>query len=326
MNLNKYINKIFKPVLFSALLFSTLNSCAMQADKDMEEAKNKRPLIIPYIMKIGNQTDLYLMDLETKSKYRLTEDPYEEADPSILPNGRVLFTSKRTGTWQLYTINFEGAELKPLTSDRGFNNYRPSLAVDGSILFVSDRELKQKIYTMDLDGGSVIKLTDGDNYYDYPSPLDDGTVLFLSNAGTKWEVWKMNADGSNKTRITNLTSNPISLSAMPSYVKDTYLRSPMLDDSFVNRRNSALYNLSAKAIFTSRDKKGDLEIYRINIDGTDLRNLSLMPGIDANPVVLRNGKIIFTSDRDGTFNVWLMDPDGYNPINLTKEPYYASTR
>ena len=37
------------------------------------------------------------------------------------------------------------------------------------------------------------KLTNGDNYYDYPSPLDDGTILYLSNEGNKWEIWKMNA-------------------------------------------------------------------------------------------------------------------------------------
>lgn len=325
MNLNIQTKKIINLALFSTLLFGSITGCMKQVNPEEQNSK-VQSVMIPYISKINGQTDLFIMDQNGKNINKLTDDVYEESDPSMLPNGKVLFASKRTGTWQLYVINYNGTGLRALTSDKGFNNYRPSLSVDGSIIFVSDRNLKPKIYSMDPDAGSVTALTPDDNYYDYPAPLDDGTILYLSNAVNKWEIWKMNADGSNKQKITNITAKPISLAAMPSYVRDTLLRNPMLDDTFANRRSLSLYNMTAKAVFTARDNNNDLEIYRINIDGTDLRNLTQMPGVDANPVVLKNGKIIFTSDRDGTFDVWMMDPDGFNPVNLTKEPNYASTR
>jgi Tol biopolymer transport system component len=325
MNLNIQTKKIINFALFSTLLLGSLSACMKQVNPE-EQGSKVKTVMIPYILKEKGQTDLYIMDQDGQYRTKLTDDVYEEADPSMLPNGKVIFSSKRTGTWQLYTINYNGTNLKPLTRDKGFNNYRPALSVDGSIIFVSDRRLKPRIYSMDVDASVVTELTSDDNYYDFPSPLDDGTILYLSNAVNKWEIWKMNADGTNKQKITNIPSKPISLTAMPSYVKDTLIRNPMLDDSFANKRSMALYNLPAKAVFTARDNKNDLEIYRINVDGSDLRNLSQMPGVDANPVVLKNGKIIFTSDRDGTFDVWIMDPDGFNPINLTKEPNYASTR
>lgn len=324
MNLNKLKNLLIistTTVLFS----SSLLGCMPQQIKENTEPK-KWSNFIPYIAKKNGQSDLYLMDSQGKNKLQLTDDVYEESDPTILNNGKILFASKRTGTWQLYIINPDGKNLKAITNDKGFNNYRPALAIDGTILFVSDRELKPKIFVMDPDGANLIKLTDDDNYYDYPSPLDDGSILYLSNDKSKWEIWKMNADGSNKVRITNMPSKPISLSAMPAYVKDTQVRTPGLDDSFLDRRNQSLNNFVAKAVFTARDKDGDLEIYRINIDGYDLRNLTQMPGVDANPIVLKNGKIIFTSDRDGTFDVWVMDSDGFNPTNLSIDPYYASSR
>lgn len=312
--------------LLSFSLSLSLNSCMKQAVKDQDEQINSKEILIPYISRIGDKTDLFITNTKGE-KLRLTDDAFEESDPSILPNGKILFASKRTGTWQVYIINRDGTNLKAITTDKGFNNYRPSMSIDGSLLIVSDRETKPKIYSLDLDGGSVTKLTDGDNYYDYPSPLDDGTILYMTNQISKWEIWKMNADGTNKKRVTNMTVKPMSLASMPSYVRDTYLRNPGVDDGFASRRNIALNNnLISKAVFTARDKDGDIEIFRINTDGTDLRNLTQMPGIDSSPVVTRNGKIVFTSDRDGTFDVWIMDADGTNPMNLTKEPYYASTR
>jgi len=313
--------KKFTQITLSLFLISSLlTSCFGNAT---EETK---PFLIPYIAKQGEQTDIYLTDLDGKKKVRVTNDAFLKSDPSILPNGRILFASKRTGTWQIYTIRPDGKDIKAITDDRAINNFRPSLTIDGNIIFVSDREKKTKIFETDLDGGSLINLTPDDYYYDYPSPLDDGTILYLTTQLNKWEIWKMNADGSSKTRITNIPSNPISLSAMPSYVKDSLLMSPMLDDSFVARRRLEMYNLNSKAIYTARDSKGDLEIYRINLDGSDKRNLTQMTGVDANPVVLRNGKIAFTSDRDGTFDVWIMQADGFNPYNLTKTRDYESTR
>lgn len=321
------MKNLFALGFLSLSLMIGTTSCMKKVSPEQEmQISVSKDVIVPYISKIGDRTDLYITNMNGE-KVKLTDDAFEEADPSVLPNGKILFASKRTGTWQVYVINSDGTNLKPITSDKGFNNYRPAMSIDGSILMVSDRETKPKIFSVDIDGKSVTKLTDGDSYSDYPSPLDDGTILYMTNQVSKWEIWKMNADGSNKKRITNMTVKPISLSAMPSYVRDTFLRNPGIDDSFTSRRDISLNNtLISKAVFTARDKDGDLEIYRINTDGSDLRNLTQMPGTDSFPVVTRNGKIAFTSDRDGTFDVWVMDADGSNPVNLTKEPYYASTR
>jgi len=317
----KKMKKFTKITLLLFLFSSLLTSCLNNVKKDEEKS-----FLIPYIVKQGEQTDLYLTDLNNKTKIRLTNDAFLEADPSILPNGRIMFASKRTGTWQIYTVRQDGKDIRPITKDRYINNFRPSLTIDGNIIFVSDREKKTKIFLMDLDGGSLVNLTPDDFYYDYPAPLDDGTILYLTTQLNKWEIWKMNADGNSKKRITNIPVNPISLSAMPSYVKDSLLMSPLIDDSFAAKRKLEMNNLSSKAVYTARDRNGDLEIYRVNLDGSDQRNLTEMPGVDANPVVLRNGKIAFTSDRDGTFDVWIMEADGYNPFNLTKTRDYESTR
>ena len=56
----------------------------------------------------------------------------------------------------------------------------------------------------------------------------------------------------------------------------------------------------------------------MNSDGSNPKNLSRNPNFDGYPVVSPNGeKIAFVSDRDGNYEIYIMDIDGTNQINLT---------
>jgi hypothetical protein len=68
------------------------------------------------------------------------------------------------------------------------------------------------------------------------------------------------------------------------------------------------------------DRDGNHEIYSMDPDGTNLRNLTNNPAIDAIPQVSDDGtKIAFASDRGhpGNIDIWLMDIDGTNLVNIT---------
>ncbi len=61
------------------------------------------------------------------------------------------------------------------------------------------------------------------------------------------------------------------------------------------------------------------EIRLINLDGGKAKNLTNCKSLDAYPAWSPDGrKIAFTSDRDGTVNVYVMDADGDNVKQLTK--------
>lgn len=69
-------------------------------------------------------------------------------------------------------------------------------------------------------------------------------------------------------------------------------------------------------------RDGNREIYIINTDGTDPRNLTNHPGVDENPDVSPDGtKIVWASDRDeGRLYLYVMDIDGSNVRRLTFGP------
>ncbi len=69
----------------------------------------------------------------------------------------------------------------------------------------------------------------------------------------------------------------------------------------------------------SRVGKGQSEIFRIGEDGTSLVNLTKHRGNDVSPVWSPDGKrILFQSDREGTWNIHVMDADGKNVTKVTE--------
>ncbi len=66
---------------------------------------------------------------------------------------------------------------------------------------------------------------------------------------------------------------------------------------------------NGRIVFTS-NRDGDFEIYIMNADGTDQRNLTQDPGRDWYPAISWDGtKVAFASDRGGTENIYVMNAD-----------------
>ncbi len=66
-----------------------------------------------------------------------------------------------------------------------------------------------------------------------------------------------------------------------------------------------------------------MDIFRANLDGSNLVRLTDTPGYDAEASYSPDGKqIIFTSFRDGNAEIYIMDADGKNPRRITRANGY----
>jgi Tol biopolymer transport system component len=62
------------------------------------------------------------------------------------------------------------------------------------------------------------------------------------------------------------------------------------------------------------------DIFRVNVDGTGLTRLTNTPGYDAEATVAKDGRIVFTSVRDGDMEIYTMAPNGSDVKRLTNLP------
>jgi TolB protein len=86
------------------------------------------------------------------------------------------------------------------------------------------------------------------------------------------------------------------------------------------RETNVEYNIK-KIIFTS-DRTGNEDIFSMNIDVSELTQLTDYSGRDNYPAASPDGKkITYTSDINGTWQVMVMDWDGKNKKQITNNPY-----
>jgi len=75
---------------------------------------------------------------------------------------------------------------------------------------------------------------------------------------------------------------------------------------------------STKKIVFVSNKTGNEDIFSMNLDGSELTQLTDHPGMDTYPSVSPNGrKIVYTSDIDGSWQLVLMNWDGTEKVQIT---------
>lgn len=305
------------PALALGISTFMLSACAAL----QQGADSQNPMVV-YISGTGGQKDVYISDLQGKNPRALTQDVAEDAHPRLTLDGRVVFASKRTGTWQVYIMNRDGSDVRALTTERGVNNYRPFPSPDGRVVFVSDRYLKPQIFSINADGSDLRRLSEGDFHNDYPVVADDGHIYYTTSRGSKWDIWKMAPDGTRQRQVTRVPMNVQEIAVVPPMYKDYAERftnrSPMIPFYSFQTEN--------RLVFSALTDTGALGIFRVDEDGSNLQNLS-QPGmyISRSPVLMPNGQVLFTSDRNGSTDVWTMYPDGKIPRQVVKEAAYEST-
>lgn len=151
---------------------------------------------------------IYRISAEGGQPQRLTDGPFHDIDPAELPDGRIVFTSTRIGTYEeyhnppsrsLFTMNPDGTGIRPITNTFIFDN-EAEVLVDGRILFIRsdnffDRgkveTLLHAVHPDGTEGYTEFGLDIGPDYggrlrafyCGSPAPMPDGQVAFVSGPG-----------------------------------------------------------------------------------------------------------------------------------------------
>ncbi len=151
---------------------------------------------------------------------RLTADPAADVQPRISPDvSRIVFTSRRSGNYDLWLMNVDGSGLRQLTNDPATDS-APTWSPDGTrIAFASGRGGNTDVYVMNADGSGVTRLTTNTDYDGEPAWSPDGTqIAFISRrsaGGADYFLYTMNAQGGAQA-----LRSPVAYSSRPNWSPD----------------------------------------------------------------------------------------------------------
>jgi len=117
-----------------------------------------------------------------------------EAGLALTPDGKIVFTSKASGTEDIWIMDADGSHQRQLTASAGLNN-NPAVSPDGRfIVFTSTRTGASHLWRMDIDGSNPRQLTSGSGESSAQVSPDGKWVVYTLSAG-KTTLWRVSIEG-----------------------------------------------------------------------------------------------------------------------------------
>lgn len=252
-----------------------------------------------------------------------------------ISSSKIVFVSDRSGSTELYQVDFDGENLMQLTHDKSLI-VSPAVSPDGrKITYTSYKDNNPDLYLLSLDTQTTecISRFPGLNFSAAWSP--DGAMLavILSKDGNP-ELYVLDPQTKEERRMTTTKWNEVSPSWSPDGSKIVYtadqIGAPQLyvvGGSGDNPRRLTFhgsYNVSpdwsptGDFITFSSSMDGNFNIYSVQTNGDNLRQLTADAGNNEDPAWSPDGRYLaFQSTRKGRNGIYIMNADGSNVRKLT---------
>jgi dipeptidyl aminopeptidase/acylaminoacyl peptidase len=242
----------------------------------------------------GGDANVILATAPNRTQAVTTADS-EEIQPAFSPEGRLAFASDREGNFDIYaTARGTGGERLQITKNKA-PDYSPAWAPEsGWLAFVTSRKGNADIYVIQASESAVAAPVTTSRADDIdPTWSPHGLqIAFASNRAGTYDIWIVGL-----ARILTRVTSSLGADFEPSWSPD------------------------GQTLAFSRRKRatGNYDIYTLDLQGHTLRRLTTDPAEDSEPSWSPDGtQIAFVSDRDGEYDIYVMNADGSNEENFSK--------
>ena len=253
-----------------------------------------------FAAQLGETQDIFLCDYDGKNLVRLTAMGILNVTPDISPKGdKIVFTSILKDRQELFFLDRAGKRTKLYGEGEGLNS-SPRFSPDGStIAFCSSKSGNPDIWTVNANGTNLTRVSFSYGIDTAPCWSPDGTkIAFTSDRSGSPQIYVMDRDGTNVKRITPQDSKRCD---QPHWSPrgDKIVYTTMVDGKF----NIASIDLSTGEVTHLTRGEGDNESATWSPDGR---------------------YITFSSNRLGTFQIFIMRADGSGVRRISNQPDCSS--
>ena len=214
----------------------------------------------------------------------------QNMSPTYCATTNMLAYSNRYGSYgqrDIYMVNAsQGSALTQVTNTPDAEENYPCFSHDGRLMVYEKRQVNSRFVDTEI---WIKNLVTNENmmlgHGRHPSFSPDGqTIAYVRYTADGWStcLWLMNIDGSNPSQITGTNMGVI---WHPRFSPD-----------------------GSQILFEcSKPEKKDFDLYVVERNGNNLKQLTTNTSYDGNPYWSTDGNIYFASDRggkDGNYQIW----------------------
>lgn len=239
-------------------------------------------------------------------------------------DGKIVFTTDRSGNADIYIVNADGTGEKQLTKD-GASDDQPCLSPDGGkVVFISGRKGNNDVWVVKSGGGGEKQLTKTDeDEYDPSFSADGASVLFTRKVNGVNKVIERDIDSGAETELADGYMGRVASDGTLVYVsaeagnEDLFVGGVNLTNSAKSDTWPSFSPDGFKVIFTSR-RSGDYDTYLMNRDGSGCTALLSSENDEGRAVISPDGGYIAVSVEEGAdYEILIYDIDGNFVSKLT---------
>lgn len=232
--------------------------------------------------------EIYLCDIDGQNIERVTSDENIALFPRWSPKGsHLLYNSFKEDGAMLYLKNMKSGKVKRISGREGLN-IGATWAPDGkSAALVLSHGKNPDIYRIDLKGKVIKQLTNhwGIDVSPTFSP-DGGKIAFVSNRSGSPQIYVRDLDTGKEERLTF--------------------------EPTLKYNQSPTWSARNRIAFSGANN-GVIDIFTIDADGSNLRQLTNDQGKNEDPCWSPDGRyLLFSSNRTGRYQLYLMNANGQN--------------
>ena len=242
--------------------------------------------------------DIYFKNVRGTTVTQRTTHPAADLAPEFSRDGKyIAFASNRFGNWDIFVMS-AGDSSAPVQLTKGDDNeIHPSWSPDGkNIVFCSysAHSKRWEIKIVEISTGLQTSVCEG--VFPRWNPRED--VLLFQRARRRderlYSVWTVKTDGTERKEI------------VPA--RDWAAINPAWDPT----GRYIVFATVAKG--KTKFYRGD-DIYMVKASGEGLVQLTTTPESDWKPFWASDGRIYFTSMKNGSQNIWSLKPVQYDIID-----------